>query len=819
MLGRSRAQQASTLEHWENVLEQALIVERTPFAGEEVGALKEKAHLSSPPSRNLNYSTLDTPRAATAAPVQSVPITAVVQKTSDGRIYAHPVSFKMGTRDSGISDAWQEVAHAAEEQKEQLTAELTALKATHAGTLSELSKVQRKLEASEASAAAWWEASLNAQDAQASEVKAALDQAEARAGKKTALLSSKADMALRDLATLKAQNILSGVHHVTLNRELALLDGTVGFLMGRLATIQGELDAALNAQQAHREAAEASQARSSVVELKVQHLERVNHAQKRTVDELKEHVAGAQVWAREAEASFLETLTAIRYAAAEQLRIQDRRLRAWEGTLEHAHPEQQQQRANDGLVAELIGKERAIIDKQAKLFSDAIELSGKREAKLLRERVVVMTEDLEEMQRLDRDFQAELSAVGRANHAQALSNVRGELDAARNRLREQDETIKRLEDWMGAEVAAHKMGFDKAVQQLIDKAARLTTEEAAALTQAAEADSVLQEEVQAADGSKSFSAPSLAESGTRHRSSTAQRDAPILRKMASYGKGGGGGAGGEAGGGDGGKGDGGGGDGSACKELSPSSSAAPSPEDVATRQEVSRLCSRLAAVEEELRYRVEEAAASLMRESDEHRRESADARRWAAQLEAKLEQAAAALDLERDESLRLEAEVQSLRERLTEAEQHLAGAGPSSPGAHPGSRSVTFEMAATSLGAQVGSGKQLKHASKRLQRARARVATPVLEPAGGAENDSAATQQTGATGRPPLVVGTPSDPRDTALRPPATLAKTSPNVSFARGEPMYPAPAATPLATPSQRPGRGTTSSPGKKSRSKARVV
>ena len=44
-------------------------------------------------------------------------------------------------------------------------------------------------------------------------------------------------------------------------------------------------------------------------------------------------VEDAQVWAREAEATFEETLAAVRYAAGEQLTVQGKRLRAWEEAL------------------------------------------------------------------------------------------------------------------------------------------------------------------------------------------------------------------------------------------------------------------------------------------------------------------------------------------------------------------------------------------------------------------------------------------------------------------------------------------------------
>ena len=109
-------------------------------------------------------------------------------------------------------------------------------------------------------------------------------------------------MATRDVATLRAEKTLRDVHATTLGLELGLLDGMVGVLVSRLAAAHDELDASLAAQAKHQERADEAQLKASAASLQVQHLQNVVSAQRRTIGELKGHVAGAQVWARESEA-------------------------------------------------------------------------------------------------------------------------------------------------------------------------------------------------------------------------------------------------------------------------------------------------------------------------------------------------------------------------------------------------------------------------------------------------------------------------------------------------------------------------------------
>ena len=120
---------------------------------------------------------------------------------------------------------------------------------------------------------------------------------------------------------------------------------------------------------AHRTRAEADRLRADSATLEAEHRQSVAAAQRRTIEELKGHVAGAQVWAREAEAQFVETLVAIRYAAGEQLSVQAKRLREWEQTMAAAEGGR---RAGDQLAG-LIAAERELIAAQGRLFIEVRE--------------------------------------------------------------------------------------------------------------------------------------------------------------------------------------------------------------------------------------------------------------------------------------------------------------------------------------------------------------------------------------------------------------------------------------------------------------
>ena len=108
--------------------------------------------------------------------------------------------------------------------------------------------------------------------------------------------------------------------------------------------------------------------------------------------------------------------------------------------------------------------------------------------------------------------------------------------------------MQRMDERMGAEIAMHRTKFDQAVQDLLDQASRLTSDEAVALTTAA-AEKAAFVHTQGPEGAT----PSA--SGPRRRSFVMARDAQLLKTLGSMGTPGGGaaagageGGGGEAGG-------------------------------------------------------------------------------------------------------------------------------------------------------------------------------------------------------------------------------------------------------------------------------
>ena len=384
------------------------------------------------------------------------------------------------------------------------------------------------------------------------------------------------------------------------------------------------------------------------------------------------------------------------------------------------------------------------------------------------------------------------------------------------------------------------MSFDKAVHGLLDQAARLSNEEAAAITAAAEGDRALIGAVQGA-GTEGTSAAQ--QGGARRRSFQLARDANLLKGMRLAGgdrtdTSGGGASGKEGGGGEG----GGGGDGG----IEPTSATGGSGVDAgsASQLEVSRLRSQLAQLEEQMRYRLDEAAAAAARASDDRRRDAAEARRWSSQLEARLEQAVAALELERDESLRLEAEVVQLRANAEAAADGDSGAGTQASERRPpfvsrtsvgmvGGATASSRTSSRTPHAAVSSQRGASSAaapsttpSRRVARARAMASTPVLTPALAID-----APQPSTSAPPPLVVGQASRPEDTVLRPAPTLVSrkaSSPTVSFARtpASPRMEAMAMwSPQAQQKERPSRAATgtfqsrSSPSRRKQGKAKVV
>ena len=292
----------STLEHWEQVLEQAAAGAAAP---PPISAAAKGRQIAQPTIVKPRYSLL-TPRDADATGSRQQQ---QQQQDEDGfrQIYpsgiVHRLHGKLGSA-SEVSDAWQEVAHAAEIENASLKAELEALKEEHAKAKEETARLKQKLQEAETSAAAYREASQGETAAHAAELRAALEKAESASGKRADLLTVKADAAVRDAASLRAQHTIDRVHRTTLEREVALLDGSVGFLATRLSLVQKELASTRAAHEEHRTRTDAASIEGAAAVLNAKHINTVLSAQKRTIADLREHASAAQGLAHEAREKF-----------------------------------------------------------------------------------------------------------------------------------------------------------------------------------------------------------------------------------------------------------------------------------------------------------------------------------------------------------------------------------------------------------------------------------------------------------------------------------------------------------------------------------
>ena len=396
------------------------------------------------------------------------------------------------------------------------------------------------------------------------------------------------------------------------------------------------------------------------------------------------------------------------------------------------------------LVA-LMEEERQLIKTQSEMFGAAAELAS-AEARVLSARLATAEDQLDALMALDRDFRAELGAHREAQHEASMSSLRAELEAARIRMDEQEGEMGKMSQWMASEIAKHKARLDLEIEALADTASQLGSSEAVALAHAMGSDERLnlqQRGVGAAQspsrrtsplgavtvtgrgvdadapwntregsacryvtGSRGFLAavvPSLAGDvttaakdppragdvtaadddggGVRRRSFATREEAVSYRrrgKPSTYSYSDTKQEGGEAaeevaheshGGG--------GGSSSSSNSGIGSASAAQDAQD-----EVSRLRTQLAVMEDQMRARLANAAEAAMQECDTRRRDAEAAERWSRQLEEKLDRTSAALDIEREESRRLEAEIAHLHERLSAAEQVMVVAGTPASARH-----------------------------------------------------------------------------------------------------------------------------------------
>ena len=773
---------SSTLQHWEQVLELAA-------SGQGLQPAERVVHSSSAKRRQRgghaqmhwpkpSYNSL-TPRADATGSGGGGQQQQQQQQSGHGLRVVYPsgviktVSANIGSA-SEVSDAWQEVAHASEAENVALRAEVAQLKEERAQSEAETAKLRRKLESAEESTEAWWEANATADAARAVELRAALEKVEKRADKATKLLSGKADAALRDVSSLRAQQMLDRVHRTTLDRELALLDGTVGFLVARLAAVHGELAASLAAQEADRQRADEAQLQASAAVLQAAHIETVASAQRRTIGELREHVSGAQTWAREAETTFSETLASIRYAAAEQLVVQSKRLRVWEEALERSRqqrlgeddvgggsgasggrglggrggggrgspssppprrssplrssssssspprppsspPHERWKEEVEPTLAQLVEEERALLHSQRQLFTSANEAAAVSEAKMLRARLADVEGDLESRLTLERNFADELSRHAALRSQAELDGLGSELAAARRRLDAQEEQIAKLNDWMAVQVASHRKGFSEAVRELADAAAAMVPEDAAALTTAIGEDAAVIGERQGA-GTEGGAASAAAHEGKRPLSGVSLRAVGLEAELKRGGREGGWGPVGPVG------------------------------------------------LEAKLAQRLAAAEAQAAHENDALRRSKAEAERWARQLEERLDQATAALEIERGEGARLEAELATLTARLSEAEAEAGASGGRASSAHGrgrgggAARTPSSPQEGGAAGGAEGSP-QGSAAARRAASIAAQFSTPASAPAangGGGSGGSGGSVLSWGTGKAAKSKGTGS---------------------------------------------------------------
>ena len=731
----------STLQHWEEILEAAVDLRLPELQGKALS-------LASPSSRSQTK------------PEQQ-------QASDQSFVLQHLVD---------SNDAWHEAADAAEADREALESELRRLRADHATTAAALAHAERRLGVSEESMEAWREASQASEE----EIASMVARTEAKGQARTDVLEAKLERAQRDVASLTAQQMLADVHAATIGCELGHLDGSVGFLTRRLALVQDELAESLRAQEALRTELATRRRAASVADLDVQHLQHVTAAQKRTSDELRSHVMGAQAWARDAEGRYDEALGQIRAAAAEELGVQAKRMRVWEHQLQRLLSLHEQQQHGMAMaepsaaaqstarfaheVRQLMEQERALIGEQSRLFAlNRQGLDDSREA-LTAKYVHGLEAQLEESQRAARGLDVQLDKVGRLDLAEELAATTSELRAARERLREQEVAMGRISEWTATEIAKTKTAFDAAVRAVWEHAWRLTPEAAAAVVEATDPmrqqqeDRLQQQQQQqqqqpprddAAPAADAADAPAPAEAvywdgwrlverrsvagGVDPSSDATGTRPPPPEALGTPARAAGGcGAGGSGAGGSGADGSGAGGSG----------------EDA-----YSRLVVRVAELEEKLRLERQQGAAKALQANDHLRRDLEDAQRWVSQLEAQLELTSAALSIEREEAAEHDLELSRLRHVLqaTEAEAEAAKAAGSSPPEAAARGNVPRPPRRPSVSPRPSTGSAHQSATKQPAAAAADVAT-------------------GALGA--LTVGSPPRPEDVLLRrPPSPTVK------------------------------------------------
>ena len=367
--------------------------------------------------------------------------------------------------------------------------------------------------------------------------------------------------------------------------------------------------------------------------------------------------------------------------------------------------------------------------------------------------------------------------------SRSSSPGQAELAAAKTRASESEEATARLEAWAHKRIAEERATYHRAVERLMDRAARLTREEASALTAAVDARDQAQRKGGAPAGGTPASAAGAADAhGRQHgREPSAAvvqaatcgvagtRDVGAAAAVASAehanqaapaapaGHGAGAGAGaappGAAGGG---------------SAIAAGESGAASGPGLAETEAAEAERASLRQEAEEAKARLELEIAARVSRDDSARRELRAAQRWAGQLEAQLDQTRVSLELEREELGAREEEIRTLQQRVA-AYEDIERRGQRRPGAHSMAVGAGGAGGSPTGGAVSAAAGTQRSPSRRVARAHAVGALTIMLPddssAFGAAAEAAGKHANRPGGEAKLVVGQPHRPEEIALRP------------------------------------------------------
>ena len=326
---------------------------------------------------------------------------------------------KLRDRMGGIQNAWQELAQAEMAEREKMGQQLARMQHELEESEANRQRAEKIIARMEVTQEAWREAA-QATDLDAT---AATRQAEARVGVKLETLNKKAEATARDNAQLSGQLAAYKVAEVVVMREIATLDGLLGFTNLELQSSRDEVRRLLLTLDGQRE--QLNEARTELMQarLQVQHLQNVVTAQKRSLEEQRHQTAGAQVWARDVVDKFENTTSLLRQAAGEELEVQAKRMRVWEEKLESLSTMGVGSRGNKAdenanfvrEVRELVEQERQLLATQLSLLRSAHDVDRDLQLATLQEKAATQEASLEAAQHTEIDFDA-LAQAGSCSH-------------------------------------------------------------------------------------------------------------------------------------------------------------------------------------------------------------------------------------------------------------------------------------------------------------------------------------------------------------------------------------------------------------------